>query len=92
MQTYRLTPVRLDAPEWDYSLCRDPVQVLAESESEARRLATLRYVIGASSAGAGLAGKSPWSDASLVQARRVDHPDPAMPVLDARGLDRRDTR
>ena len=92
MQTYRLTPVRFDAPEWDYSLCRDPVQVAADSESDARNLATLRYVIGAKSAGANLAGKSPWSDARLVRAQALDHPDPAMPVLDASGLDRRDRR
>lgn len=92
MQTFRLSPVRHDAPEWDYSLCREPVQVAAESEAEARRLATLRYVIGAKSAGASLAGKSPWNDASLVRAQAVDRPDPTMPVLDARGLDQRDQR
>jgi hypothetical protein len=92
MQTYRLTPVRFDSPEWDYSLRREPVQVVADSESDARDLATLRYVIGAKSAGPNLAGKSPWSDARLVQAQRVDHPDPGIPLLDARGLELRDRR
>lgn len=90
MQTYLLTPVRFDAPEWDYSLCQDPVQVRAESEARARELATLRFVIGAS--GGGVAGKSPWSDARLVQARRVERPDPSLPVLDARGLETRARR
>ena len=88
MQTWLLTPVRFDAPEWDYSLCQDPVQVRAESESRARELATLRYVIGAS----GVGGKSPWSDARLVQARTVERADPRMPVLDARGLEARARR
>jgi hypothetical protein len=92
MKTYRLTPLRFDAPEWDYSLCQEPVQVMADSESAARDLATLRYVIGAGSAGGNLAGKSPWSDARLVRAQPVDRPDPGMPLLDARGLDLRDRR
>jgi hypothetical protein len=86
MYTYRLTPVRFDAPEWDYSLRRDPVQVTAASESEARDLATLRYVIGAGSAGVDLAGKSPWSDADIVRAQLVERPDPGIPLLDARGV------
>jgi hypothetical protein len=90
MQTYRLTPVRFDAPEWDYSLCREPVQVRAASEAQARDLATLRYVIGAASAGANLAGKSPWSDGRLVRAQLVDRPDPGIPLLDARTLDLRE--
>jgi hypothetical protein len=90
MQTYLLTPVRFDAPEWDYSLCQDPVQVRAETETRARELATLRFVIGAS--GGGVTGKSPWGDARLVQARLVEQPDPSLPVLDARGLEVRTRR
>jgi hypothetical protein len=90
MQTYLLTPVRFDAPEWDYSLCQDPVQVRAESEARARELATLRFVIGAS--GGGTAGKSPWGDAHLVQVRLLERPDPRMPILDAHGLEARTRR
>jgi hypothetical protein len=90
MQTYLLTPVRFDAPEWDYSLCQDPVQVRAETETRARELATLRFVIGGS--GGGVAGKSPWCDARLVLARLVKQPDPSVPVLDARGLEARSRR
>jgi hypothetical protein len=92
MHTYRLTPVRIDAPEWDYSLRHEPVQVVAGSEAEARELATLRYVIGAGSAGANLAGKSPWSSATLVRAQLLDRPDPAIPLIDANGLSLRDKR
>jgi hypothetical protein len=80
MRTYLLTPVRFDAPEWDYSLSREAVQVRAETESRARELATLRFVIGAA------AGKSPWSDERLVQARQVDSPQPGMPVLDEHAM------
>jgi hypothetical protein len=92
VQTYRLTPVRTDAEEWDYSLWHEPVQVMAESETDARNLATLRYVIGAKSTGSGLAGKSPWSSSSLVQAQLVDRPDPAVPLLDAQGMESRKLR
>jgi hypothetical protein len=90
MHTFLLTPLRFDAPEWDYSLRQEPVQVVAESEARARELATLRFVIGGGSAGAG--GKSPWSDARLVQARQVERPDPGLPVLDARGVELRGRR
>ena len=86
MRTYLLTPVRCDAPEWEYSLSREPVQVRAETESRARELATLRFVIGAA------AGKSPWSDASLVQARQVDSPQPGTPLLDEHAMARRGHR
>jgi hypothetical protein len=86
MQTYRLTPVRIDAEEWDYSIRHDAVQVVAENETEARNLATQRYVIGAPSTRGVLAAKSPWSSSRLVQAQVVDHPDPAMPLLDAQGM------
>jgi hypothetical protein len=90
MHTYLLTPLRFDAPEWDYSLCQDPVQVRAESETHARELATLRFVIGAG--GSAVGGKSPWSNARLVQARLLESPDPRIPVLDASGLRARGAR
>ena len=90
VQTWLLTPVRFDAPEWDYSLDREPVQVRAETETRARELATLRFVIGAP--GSAPAGKSPWSDHRLVNARVVEQPNPAIPVLDARGLEARARR
>ncbi len=90
VQTWLLKPVRFDAPEWDYSLDRDPVQVRAETETRARELATLRFVIG--SAGSAPGGRSPWSDRRLVEARVVEQPDPRIPVLDAHGLEARARR
>lgn len=90
VQTWLLIPVRFDAPEWDYSLDREPVQVRAETETRARELATLRFVIG--SPGSAPAGRSPWNDARLVRASVLEQPDPRFAVLDARGLEARARR
>jgi hypothetical protein len=80
MRIYLLVPLHTNDPIWMFSIMREPVQVMAPSESEARLRASLRY--GRRRTGEHAGGlRDPWLDARWVYAHVVEKTDPAMPLV-----------
>lgn len=76
MPIYLLIPLETGDPAWRGITRRDPIQVIAQNEREARAAAWLRY---------GSASKSdddPWLLGKWVYAHIVDAPDPHLPMLE----------
>ena len=70
MQIYGLSPVSVDALEWNASTYKGTVLVRAETEDDARQLACDRYWIATRTAGLA----PPWARADLVQAQVLAQP------------------
>ena len=77
MPLFLLTPRHLQAPDWKLSTHRKAVQIEAETEEEARQRATLFYYVAARS---GAKGSNPWNQSTLVRAKAIAEPDPAVPL------------
>ena len=80
MRINLLVPLHTGDPVWMFSIMREPVQVVAPSESEARLRASLRY--GRRRTGAqAIASRDPWLDSRWVYAHIVEKTDPAMALI-----------
>ena len=82
MPTYLLIPLHTAEPEWRFAARRDPVQIIAASEQEARAGASAQF--GMRSGGTLLApADDPWMQSKWVYAHVIDAPDPALPLVRA---------
>jgi hypothetical protein len=80
MRIYLLVPLQTSDPAWTLSSHREPVQVVAPSESEARLRASLCF----SRRGIDereTALRDPWLDPRWVYAHAVEKSDPKMPLF-----------
>jgi hypothetical protein len=76
MPIYLLVPLHTADPAWRGILRREPVQVIAENEREARAAAWLRY---------GAASRSehdPWLLSRWVYAHVIEQSDHGLPILE----------
>jgi hypothetical protein len=73
--TYLLIPLHTSDPAWRFAARRDPVQVIATSEREARAAAWLRFGSPLKSA------DDPWLSPKWTYAHIVDGTDLGFPVL-----------
>jgi hypothetical protein len=73
--TYLLIPLHTSDPIWQFAARRDPVQVIATSEREARAAAWLRFGSPLQSA------DDPWLLSKWTYAHIVDGTDLGFPVL-----------
>jgi hypothetical protein len=72
MAIWKLEPIDLNSPDWEYSIYQGEVIVRAESETKARGIATCAYVKGAAvKFGARKNNDIPWNQPSLVSATLV---------------------
>jgi hypothetical protein len=80
--TYLLTPQHSDQPIWSSAARREPVQIVAMNEAEARVRASLRY-----GQRRGLhaitSPDDPWLDPKWASARVVAEADSRVPLLPA---------
>jgi hypothetical protein len=78
---YLLSPRNLEAPEWKKSTFRDPVQVEATSEEDARIRASLHFTIGSKIEPGQPVRFPPWGNPSLVTARPISKLDSAVRTI-----------
>lgn len=69
---YLLTPTNLTHPDWAVSSYRETVQVIAESEAEARTITALRFATFPEPHVRSDASWGPWRNPDLVSARVID--------------------
>jgi hypothetical protein len=75
MPIYLLVPLHTGDPAWRGIMRRDPIQVIAENEREARAAAWLRY-------GAALRSEQdPWLLSRWVYAHMIEATDASLPIL-----------
>jgi hypothetical protein len=75
MPIYLLVPLHTSDPAWRGITRRDPIQVIAENEREARAAAWLRY-------GSSLKSEhDPWLLSRWVYAHVVEEVDEVLPLL-----------
>jgi len=81
---YLLTPSNLAHPDWATSTYREVLQVIAESEAEARTIATLRFVKFPNAHVRSDASWGPWRNPELVSAREIETLDDKILTLSSR--------
>jgi hypothetical protein len=82
---YLLTPRDPSHPDWALSSYRAPVQVIAASESEARAIATLRFITFSEPHVSPDTSWGPWKNTELVTACEIARLDDNLLILSARG-------
>ncbi|MFN7086730.1 MAG: hypothetical protein ACK4N4_08900 [Burkholderiales bacterium] len=80
---FLLTPLKPEHDDWALSSYREPVQVIAESEIDARTTATLRFAPEGQQFSLD-AMWGPWMNPELVACRIIDAPDDRFLTLAAR--------
>ena len=81
---YLLTPSNTAHPDWAISSYRDVVQVIAESEAEARTIVTLRFVTFPNTHVRSDTSWGPWRNPDLVSAREIETLDDKILTLSSR--------
>jgi len=81
---YLLTPTNLTHTDWAVSSFREAVQVIAQSEAEARTVATLRFATFPEPHVRSDTSWGPWRNSELVSARVIDTLDDKILTLSAR--------
>jgi hypothetical protein len=81
---YLLTPRELAHPDWALSSYRAPVQVIAASESDARAIATLRFITFREAHVSPDTSWGPWKNPELVAACEITRLDDNLLILSAR--------
>ena len=71
MSDYRLTPKQLDHPNWEASTNKSPTTVVASSEVNARREATLKYFKATPRRTGENVRTSPWLNSALVDCTEL---------------------
>ncbi len=81
---FLLTPQNPGHADWTLSSYREPVQVIAESETDARTTANLRFAAAHEQQFSLNAMWGPWMNPELVAARKTDALDDRLLTLAAR--------
>jgi hypothetical protein len=79
MPTYLLIPLHTSERAWSSATRRDPIQVVAKSEQEARIRASLRY--GVPSGGDRLGSVDPWLHSKWTYVHVIENIDRDVPLL-----------
>jgi len=76
MPIWKLTPTNKDAPDWEASTCREVLVIRANTEIDARKLATQATRIATERKSVGESVKtSPWKQSVLVTCESIQTND-----------------
>jgi hypothetical protein len=78
---FLLTPQNLTHSDWEFSSYREAVQVIAASETEARMIATRRFVKFKGQQFRADTSWGPWRNPELVTAREIENLDQRLLIL-----------
>jgi hypothetical protein len=81
MPIYLLTPLDLNAPEWERSIRTEPVQVEGTNEQDARIQAEMHFGIAAKARRGKPTMFSPWGMPTLVNAELVEAVDSSILLI-----------
>ncbi len=82
MPIYLLIPLRTSESVWSFAARRDPVQVVARNEQEARIGASMRFGLRARAPGSESPDSAdPWLDSAWTYVHTIDEEDPGLPII-----------
>jgi hypothetical protein len=82
MPIYLLIPLHTSDRAWSLAARRDPIQVIAPTEAEARSLASLSYGIPSRDPSLTIL-EDPWLHSRLVYVHAVEESDTRLPLLES---------